>query len=102
MAFKPISKKSTIEKIKNYLLEGYIARKDARDETPIEIISRERINDVPRMGNIGTQQTIDEINCSHGLLFDAINELEKEYSVREVSCSYSGCCQYATFAYYID
>ena len=100
--FKPISKKDTIAKIKNYLLEGYILRNDARGESPIEVVSRELIDKVPTMGNIGTVPTIEEIHCSRYLLFDAIVELEKDYSIRKVSCSYSGCCQYATYATYID
>lgn len=100
--FKPISKKDTIAKIKNYLLAGYILRNDARGESPIEVVSRELIDKVPTMGNIGTVPTIEKINCSRYLLFDAIVELEKDYSIRKVSCSYSGCCQYATYATYID
>lgn len=104
MAFKPISKSDTLAKIKNYFMNGFILRVDSRDETPIEVIDRTYTKQVANMHNIGQEKHIvlEEINCSHELLHDIVKELKKDYSVRKVWCSYSGCCQYSTYAYYID
>lgn len=104
MAFKPISKSDTLAKIKNYLLEGFILRVDSRDETPIEVIDRAYIKQVPNMPNIGqfSGTLTESINCSHELLHGIVKELKEDYSVRRVWCSFSGCCQYSTYAYYID
>lgn len=101
--FKPISKSETIAKIKSYLLDGFIIREDGRDETPLEVISREYVKNAPIMHNIGQEgRVLEEIDCSHELLYSVLDELEEDYSVRRVHCSGSGCGQYATYANYID
>lgn len=104
MAFKPTPKKNYEDKIRKYLLEGYIIRADARDETPLEVLDRKEIPNLRYMSNIGqcNAPLVEEIGCSHDVLFKVIEELEKDYSVRGVSCTHSGCCQYSTHAYYLD
>ena len=104
MAFKPISKSDTKEKIKNYLMEGFIIRVDGRDETPLEVISREHLKRLPHTSNIGQceVEVVEKIQCSHKLLYEVKAELSDDYSISCVSCSYSGCCQYATYGYYLD
>lgn len=103
MAFTPKTKDSYKNEIKNYLLEGYALRRDARDETPIEVLPRETIEYLSSMGNIGSEKSVvAKIKCSHSVLSDVVNELREEYSVRKVWCSFSGCCQYSTYAYYVD
>ena len=102
--FTPKKKNSFADEIRNYLLEGYIIRRDYRDETPLEVIGRGRIPNLPTMRNIGSEDDIVEqrIHCSHTLFDEVIDELSKEYSVREIWCSWSGACQYSTYGYYID
>lgn len=104
MAFTPKKKDSIKETIKNHLLNGNIIRYDMRDETPLEVIGRDCINSLSRMHNIGQEFgiVIENICCSHSNLHEVINELSAEYSVRKVSCGYSGCCQYSTYGVYLD
>lgn len=104
MEFTPKKKDSIKETIKKHLLNGNIIRYDFRDEQPLEVISRDCINDLPRMHNIGQEAGVllENIYCSHNNLHEAITELSVEYSVRKVSCGYSGCCQYSTYGVYLD
>jgi len=104
MAFTPIKKNSIKETIKNYLLNGYIIRDDGRDETPLEVIDRKYIKQMPSASNIGQAycEIVENIRCSHSNLYEVLHELKEEYSLRRVSCACSGCCQYATYANYID
>ena len=101
--FTPVKKSTLKEEIKKHLLAGDIIRCDSRDETPLEVMPRERVPYLPSMGNIGHERTvIKNIQCSHDLLHETVCELEEEYSVSKVFCACSGCCQYAVHAYYID
>lgn len=101
--FTPKKKSSFEDKIRNYLLEGYIIRYDMRDETPLEVMGREHLERLARMHNIGQEQgVIDEIFCAHSVLYKVKKKLEADYSVREVSCGYSGCCQYNTLGVFLD
>ena len=104
MAFKPKSKASFKEKIKNALLRGDIVRRDFRDEQPIELMFREAARNLPTMRNIGYQDeaVYEKVYCDHNIVNEVIDELSKDYSVRKVHCAYSGCCQYTTYGYYID
>jgi hypothetical protein len=104
MAFKPKKKLDFAMQIEKYLLDGYIIRYDCRDDQPIEVIGREHIKNLAHMGNIGQESRCNPINiyCAHGILHTVADKLGKEFSVRKVSCEYSGCCQYSTYGYYID
>lgn len=111
MAFTPKKKNDIREKIREYLLNGFIVRCDGRDEEPIEVLDREHIKYLSRLGNIGSYayhgfhwgySVTEEIFCDHKILYDIINELRNDYSVREVWCESSGCCQYSTHGYYLD
>ena len=54
-------------------------------------------------GNIGLEkEVVENINCSHKIFHKIVDELRKEYSVRDILCGGSGCCQYATYGYYLD
>ena len=102
--FKPFKKLDFKADIKAKLLNGSILRCDSRDEKPIEAIRREHIKKVPTMKNIGMEiaSVYDEIHCSHKILFEVIDELSNQYSVRKTLCSGSGACEYSTYAYYLD
>lgn len=102
--FTPKSKNSFAETIKKHLMEGDIIRYDFRDETPLEVMTREVVNKLPHMHNIGQEDScvFKKIHCSHDILHEVVSELSKTYSIRKVSCGYSGCCQYSTYGYYID
>lgn len=104
MAFTPKKKDSIKETIKNHLLNGNIIRYDCRDETPLEVISRDCINILSRMHNIGQEAGVllENISCSHSNLHEVVEELKADYSVRKVSCGCSGCCQYSTYGVYLD
>ena len=104
MAFTPTKKSDVSKTIKNYLLNGYIVRYDGRDETPLEVMDRFFKPYLRSMHNIGQEKgnVLDEIHCGHKILHDVIDELRKDYSVSKVFCASSGCCQYATYGYYID
>ena len=85
-------------------MEGYIIRFDGIDEHPIEVISRDYTYKLPSMGNINQEYKHIKctLDCSHTNAENVLKELEKEYSLRKVHCGCSGCCQYATFGYYLD
>ena len=104
--FTPKKKSGFISKIKNYLLQGYIIRVDGKDDSPIEVIGRDAEKYLPSMGNIGQLwsevKLIEKINCAHSNLYEVVADLKQEYSVRNVRCKGSGCCQYATYGYYLD
>lgn len=104
MAFKPTHKDNYESKIENYLLNGYIIRYDMRGDTPLEVVGREHKGRIKNTSNIGqfNGEIIENIYCSHDMLYNVVNRLEKVYSLRKVSCEFSGCCQYSTYAYYID
>ena len=103
MAFVPKKKTSVKDTIKNYLMQGFIARADSRDEKPIEIMGREKIGSLSTMRNIGLEQDVmHNITCDRDTFREVIDELKEEYSVLEVSCGGSGCCQYHTNGYYIE
>lgn len=98
-------KKGDIESlIEKNLLNGYIIRFDFRDETPLEVMDREFVKELSTMHNIGREidKVHESIHCSHSLLHDIVKRLSEQYSVRKVWCSYSGCCQYSTYGYYLD
>lgn len=102
--FTPKNKSSFAETIKKHLMEGDIIRYDCRDETPLEVMIREVVNELPNMRNIGQEESyvFKKIYCSHDILHKVVGDLSKTYSVRKVCCGYSGCCQYSTYGYYID
>ena len=76
---------------------------DGRDEQPIEVFVRDAIKNLSTMRNIGLVQGVcDKIYCSHDIMREVCNELAETYSIRKVWCSWSGCCQYSTYGYYID
>lgn len=103
MAFTPSKKNSFKDKFKNYLLKGYVIRYDCIGDHPLEVFPREFKDELSRMGNIGNHKGFVElIHCSHSNLHEAVEELEKEYSVTKISCAYSGCCQHSTYGYYLD
>ena len=70
MAFTPTKKTSVKDTIKNYLLKGYIIRRDFRDETPLEVMVRDLVKYLPTMHNIGQDKdaVMDRVYCSHNLL----------------------------------
>lgn len=104
MAFVPQKKDSIKEEIKKHFMDGDIIRCDGRDDKPIEVIGRDFIKDLPTMRNIGMEsdKVYKTINCSHKVFHEVVEELRKEYSVSDIWCSHSGCCQYATYGYYLD
>ena len=104
MTFVPKSKNSFKEKIREYIMNGYIIRYDFREEKPIEIMSRDNIHNLDTMHNIGQEKdkVIENIFCSHNIVHELVKELEQDYSVRIIRCRYSGCCQYCTYGVYLD
>ena len=103
MAFVPKRKTSVKDSIKNYLMQGFIARADSRDEKPIEIMGREKIGSLSTMRNIGLEEgVLHNITCDRSTFREVIDELKEEYSVLSVSCGSSGYCQYRTDGYYIE
>ena len=102
--FVPKKKASFEKELEELLLEGKIIRYCCDDAKPLEIVGREHIGRMPDTGNIGQEEDIVEkkIHCSWRVLVSVVSSLEREYSVRRVRCSNSGCCQYATCAYYVD
>ena len=104
MNFKPTPKKDITGKIKNYLLNGFIIRYDGCDETPLEVIDRQFVKSIHHSSNIGQCEfpITEKIVCSHTLLHEVVTELRDDYSVSDVHCQYSGCCQYSTHAVYLD
>ena len=111
MNFTPQNKNDVRTKISNYLLNGFIIRYDFRDEQPIEVLYRKHIKDLPHLGNIGSYayhgfhreySVAEEIFCDHEILHGIVKELREKYSVCNVSCGCSGCCQYSTYGYYLD
>ena len=98
--FKPFKKIDLKADIKARFLTGSILRCDSRDEKPIEVMRRDKIKNLSTMKNIGmeTASVYDEIRCSHKILFEVIDELSKQYSVREVRCE----GQYSVCGYYLD
>ena len=104
MTFVPKAKNSIKEKIKDYLMNGYILRYDFQENEPIEVMNRDLVKYVPTMHNIGQEKSsvIENIYCSHSVLHEVTKELENNYSVRYVRCNGSGCCQYTTYGVYLD
>jgi hypothetical protein len=104
MAFTPKSKTSFKETIKIHFLNGDVLRADFRDETPIEVMDRKHALNLSSMSNICQEgdKVSRKIFCDHHILHEVMDELRKDYSVREVRCQCSGCCQYATYGYYLD
>lgn len=104
MDFKPTPKNEVKEKIRDYLMKGYIIRYDFQDDNPIEVMNRDVVKYVPTMNNIGQEKSrvIENIYCSHSVLHEVTKELENDYSVRDVRCRCSGCCQYTTYGVYLD
>lgn len=102
--FIPMKKTNYAEEIAKHLLAGDVIRADSRDEMPIEVMVRECVPTLHTMKNIGMEKNgiIKKINCSHTILHDVIENLKKDYSVRKVLCEWSGCCQYTTYAYFLD
>lgn len=110
--FTPKKKSEFQDKIKKYLLEGYIIRCNSIETDPLEVIDRAHLGLIPNSGNIGSfdpglgqkkgSGITEKIVCSHSNLHNVVAELKKDYSVSEVSCRHSGCCQYSTYAYYLD
>ena len=102
--FVPKKKTDFERELKELLLEGKIIRYACNDNEPLEVIGREHVDRMPNASGIGQEESIVEkkINCSRTVLHSVVSNLRQEYSVRNVSCSHSGCCQYATYAYYID
>ena len=54
------------------------------------------------MNSVNTRLGKKTIELSGKALWDAIKEMENEYVVAKISCEGSGCCQYATWAIYLQ
>ena len=111
MNFTPQKKDDVRKKISDYLLNGFIIRYDFRDEQPLEVLDRKHVKVLSHLGNIGSYayttfhweySVVEEIFCNHEILHEIVKELREKYSVRNVWCEGSGCCQYSTYAYYLD
>lgn len=103
MDFKPKAKADYNKIIEHYLMNGYIIRYDFRDETPLEVMERDLAPRLHSMHNIGQENAVwDRLSCSHDIIHEVCDKLSKEYSVRKVRCSFSGCCQYTTYGVYLD
>ena len=102
--FTPIKKETVKSKLTEILLEGKIIRYDFREEMPLEVLDREKIKSLHNMRNIGQeeQSVVNKITCSHNALSEVVAQLSKEYSIRRIHCSHSGCLQYTTYGVYID
>lgn len=104
--FVPMKKSEFVGAIKKYLMGGFIIRYNSIENEPLEVMTRDGVKFLPTMGNIGNGADKgflhSNLNCSHKILFDIMDELEKEYSVRNIRCEHSGCCQYATYGVYLD
>lgn len=102
--FKPKKKDTFTTKIKDYLMKGYIIRVNGIDTLPLEVVDRKFVPILGDTGNIGggSVDAVDKINCAHSVFYEVKAELSKEYSIREVDCKGSGCCQYHTKGFYLD
>lgn len=111
--FTPIKKNDVVSELKNALLNGDIIRCDGY-HTCVEVLPRLLMSKVANSDNLFQHSgslydyykdnTIEKksIKISGRPLWDAIKEMEKEYVIAKVSCSGSGCCQYATWAIYLQ
>lgn len=111
--FTPMKKNDVVNKFKNALLNGDIIRYDS-DHTCVEVLPRTLLPKVESSDNLfqhsGSLRDYYEdksikkntICISGNLLWETIKEMEKEYVMAKVFCSGSGCCQYATWAVYLQ
>lgn len=111
--FTPIKKNDVVSELKNALLNGDIIRYDGY-HTCVEVLPRSLMSKVALSDNLFQHtgslysyykdDTIEKksIKISGSPLWDVIKEMEKEYVMAKVSCSGSGCCQYATWAVYLQ
>lgn len=100
--FKPTKKDTFATKIKDYLMKGYIIRVNGIGNDPLEVLDRKFTHRLSNMGNIGSAEVVVEIHCAHSVFYEVKAELSKEYSIREIDCGNSGCCQYHTRGFYLD
>lgn len=111
--FTPIKKNNVVKEFNDALLNGDIIRYDGY-HTCIEVLPRSLMGKVASADNLfqhtgslcsyyeDTTIAKKTINISGKALWDAIKEIQKEYVMAKVSCSGSGCCQYATWAIYLQ
>lgn len=94
---------NSVNRIKNMLLMGNIIRKNGESPAEFDMGDRVYVNSVQEMSNIGQERDFRKIDISSIEFREALHELEVEgYIVTTAFCKYSGCCQYATYAYYIE
>ena len=111
--FTPIKKNDLVKEFKDVLLNGDIIRYDGY-HTCIEVLPHSLMGKVASSDNLFQHtgslysyykdNTIEKktIELSGKALWDAIKEMENEYVVAKISCEGSGCCQYATWAIYLQ
>lgn len=111
--FTPMKKNDVVNKFKDAMLNGDIIRYDGYHNC-VEVLPRTLLNVVSSADNLfqptGSlrdyykDDNADKkiINISGQTLWDAINEIENEYVMSKVYCNGSGCCQYATWAIYLQ
>ena len=111
--FTPTKTKNVVKELKDALLNGDIIRYDGY-HTCVEVLPRSLMGKVESADNLFQHtgslyfyykdNTIKKktINISGSPLWDAIKEMRNEYVMASVRCSGSGCCQYATWAIYLQ
>lgn len=111
--FTPKKKNDVVSQFKNALLEGNIIRYDGYHEC-VEVLPRTLMYEMSTADNLfqktgslysyykSPNYVMKAICISSSAMRDAIKEIEEEYVLSKVRCSGSGCCQYATYAIYLN
>lgn len=111
--FTPIKKNSVVAEFKAALMNGYIIRYDGYHDC-VEVLPRSLMGQMKNADNLfqhtgslysyynSPSYKEKSIKISGKALWDAKKEIEDEYSMTKVHCGGSGCCQYATWAIYLN
>ena len=100
MSFIPKKPQEEIEVYKNYLLNGDILKMDDGASDYVEVIPREKMDDMAVMENAGKGGFQRIARYTHQF-YRAIESLEDDYIVVRKTCKYSGCCQHTACIYYL-
>lgn len=100
MSFIPKKSKEEIAVYENHLLNGDILKIDGGASDYVEVIPREKIDDMAVMENAG-RGGFQRIARYTNQFYKAIESLKEDYVVVEKTCKYSGCCQYTACIYYL-
>ena len=100
MSFIPKKPQEEIEVYINYLLKGDILKIDGGASNYVEVIPREKMDDMAVMENVGKGGFRRIARYKHQF-YMAIKSLEEDYIVVQKTCKYSGCGQYTACIYYL-